>query len=371
MKQCPFCKASIPNDAVKCQFCGEWVTNISRNNMNSITGIYSALATKYEISEEIGRGGMAIVFKAIQKNLGRIVALKVINQNLVNDSEFLSRFHREAQLVARLNHSNIVHVYDEGIQNGYHYMAMEFLNGINLYNRIQKEQKLSIPEVITIGGQIANALQHAHSHGIIHRDIKSSNIIITQEGRAVLLDFGIAYAAFGLKLTKTGTIFGTPEYMSPEQAQGEKVDYRTDIYSLGVVLFECLSGHSPFKGDNPITIIHKVIHEVPPLLSDIRPDIPVKLARVINKALAKNPEQRYASAVKFAQELEQAGRAFSSGMFELQNLKDNTETLKINARPQSVQDIPQIIKIKFITALFIKITIITIIIIFIILSLRY
>ena len=196
---------------------------------------------------------MATVYKAIQKNLNRLVALKVVHPNLVHDTEFLNRFHREAQMAASLNHPNIVMIYDVGAINGVHFISMEYLEGEDLQTLIRRSGKISVDDTIHIIAPIAEALDYAHQMGLIHRDVKSANIMITKTRRAVLTDFGIAHPVSGTRLTLAGTIIGTPEYMSPEQAEGKQIDGRSDIFSLGIVMFECLTGTVPFKGDSPLT----------------------------------------------------------------------------------------------------------------------
>jgi len=290
------------------------------------TQVKLALASKYEIIEEIGRGGMASVYKAVQKNLNRTVALKVIHQNLIHDKEFLERFHREAQLAASLNHHNIVTIHDEGQENGVHYISMEYLDGEDLHHIIRRKGKLGLEETINIITPIAEALDYAHSKCVIHRDIKSSNIIITTKGKPVLTDFGIAHAATGTKLTQTGTIIGTPEYMSPEQAEGKEVDARSDLYSLGVVMYECLTGRVPFRGDNPITVIRKIIDEKPTEVKEIDQEIPDWLNNIETKLLSKNKTERYITG----KELSESLRAEKAG--KVQSTKDSDKTRKIDLK---------------------------------------
>jgi serine/threonine protein kinase len=262
---------------------------------NPETLIRQALGDRYEIGEVVGRGGMATVYRAVQKNLNRVVALKVIHQNLIHDTEFVSRFLREAQLSASLSHPNIVHVYDVGSVGSVHYMAMEFLEGNDLHQMVKQKGALDYDKVVNWMIPVSEALNYIHDRGLVHRDIKSSNIIITREGRPVLMDFGIAHAADGTKLTQTGTVIGTPEYMSPEQAQGKTVDHRSDLYSLGVVLYECLTGKVPFKGDNPLTTIHKVIYEEHISINHNNYNLPGWLGTIVQKLLAKDKNQRFIS----------------------------------------------------------------------------
>ena len=302
-RRCPYCDELIRYNAVKCKHCGSIITN-SENIINGVitpeTQVRIALSSKYEILEEIGRGGMASVYKAVQKNLNRHIALKVIHQNLIYDSEFLQRFHQESKLCASLTHPNIVTIHDEGVVNNVHYMAMEYLSGNDLQRIIKFNKKIIIDDAIKIIISVANALDYAHGKGLIHRDIKSANIFITNEGRTVLTDFGIAFATNSRKLTQTGSVIGTPEYMSPEQAKGLLSDSRSDIYSLGVVLFECLTGKLPFTSENPLTTIFKILNEKPPSARDLNKEVPQWLSTVVNKVLEKDPKQRFQTGKDFA-----------------------------------------------------------------------
>jgi serine/threonine protein kinase len=297
-KLCPYCSEEIKSTAIKCKHCGSMLSDAppSSGSIGGITLVRQALASRYEIIEEIGRGGMATVYLAVQKNLQRAVALKVIHQNLVHDSEFVARFHREAQVCASLQHPNIVTVYDEGEVSGVHFMAMELIDGLDLHHIIRQQGKIDVKQTLAWTAPIALAIEYAHNRGIIHRDIKSSNILVSNNGHPVLMDFGIAHAATGTRLTQTGLVIGTPEYMSPEQAEGKTIDHRTDIYSLGIVMYECLTGHVPFKADNPLSIIMKVVNEAPVPPVNVNKQIPPGLNDAILKAINKKPEDRFSMA---------------------------------------------------------------------------
>jgi TonB family protein len=304
-KRCPYCRELILADAIKCKHCGSMVGDVLPTAASDpTTAVKLALAAKYEIIEEVGRGGMAVVYKAKQRTLDRIVALKVLPEHFTQDREFLDRFHREARMASQLRHPHIVTIFDEGVENGVHYIAMEYLEGMDVHTMVRRRGRLSVEEAIGIVAPIAEALDYAHVAGVIHRDVKSSNIIVTKTSGPVLMDFGIAHAASGTKLTRTGTVIGTPEYMSPEQADGREVDARSDIYGLGVVLYEGLTGELPFRGDNPLTVINKVLHEEPRQPGEIREGIPEALENVVLRCLAKNPTQRYQTCEEMGKALE-------------------------------------------------------------------
>jgi len=304
-KHCPYCDEIIRANAIKCKHCGSILTDhaVPTGEITPESQVRAALANRFEILEEVGRGGMASVYKAVQKNLNRTVALKVIHKNLVHYKEFLERFHREAQLSASLNHPNIVTIYDQGSENGIHYISMEFLEGMDLHHIIRDKGRLPVDESINIIAPVAEALDYAHNKGIVHRDIKSSNIIITSDGRAILTDFGIAHAVTATKLTQSGMIIGTPDYMSPEQAISGQVDSQSDLYSLGVVLYECITGDLPFKGETPVSTIYKIINEKIEPINKTVPNAPKWIGTVINKILAKNKKQRFTTGKEFSKAL--------------------------------------------------------------------
>jgi len=302
-KRCPYCDEKIRINALKCKHCGSMLTETLPGFADAISFIRNALAARYEVMEEIGRGGMSIVYKAVQKNLKRTVALKILPQHFMHDREFLERFHREARSAAQLNHPNIITIYDEGIDNGVHYMAMEYITGKDLHTIIRNQGAIPPFQVKSWLLPVINGLYFAHSSGIIHRDIKSSNILVDRNGRAVLMDFGIVRGNDSAKLTQTGSVLGTPEYMSPEQAKGLGTDVRSDIYSMGVVLYESLTGRLPFKSDTLLGTLHMVTHDEAPLPRTIVPEIPEAFESIVMRCLARNPTERFTHCEELSQAL--------------------------------------------------------------------
>lgn len=257
---------------------------------------------RYQIKKELGRGGMATVYRAFDPMFDREVALKVLPRELLHNSQFQKRFTREAKTIAKLEHAVIVPVYDVGEDDGQPYFVMRIMSGGSLADTVAKGP-LSLEETAAILERIAGGLDYAHKKGVVHRDLKPGNILFDENGDPFLSDFGIAKLANlsqQTHLTGSGGIVGTPAYMSPEQAQGEEIDYRSDIYALGVILFEMLSGKLPFDSNTPMGIAVKHITEPVPHILDIRPDLPVMVEAVIEKSLAKSPEARYPNAASFS-----------------------------------------------------------------------
>lgn len=260
------------------------------------------LNKRYKLLRKIGTGGMADVYLAEDLLLDRQVAIKIMHPQLAEDPAFVERFKREARAVANLQHQNIVNVYDWGADEEIYYLVMEYLKGQNLKDFLNSRAPLTPDTVVDIASKICDALTEAHDHEIVHRDIKPQNIILTENGELKVTDFGIAKAA-SATMTQTGSILGTAHYISPEQALGRKVDVTSDIYSLGVLMYEMLTGDLPFRGDNPINIAMKHINEDPLSPSRLRDDIPPGLERVIMKALNKDPAYRYPSAAEMKEAL--------------------------------------------------------------------
>jgi len=262
---------------------------------------------RYRIQRKLGAGGMADVYLAEDQELGRRVAIKILNSRHGNDDQFIERFRREAKNAAALNHPNIVSIYDRGEAEDTYYIAMEFLDGRTLKELIVGRGAAPINVAIEYARQILSALRFAHRHGIVHRDIKPHNVLVDGEGRVKVTDFGIARAGTS-QMTETGSIVGTAQYLSPEQARGGEVDPRSDLYSLGVVLYELLTGKTPFDGETPVEIAMKHLSTTPKPPSKLRPDIPRDLDMVVMRALAKNPDARYQTADEMEADLERVAR---------------------------------------------------------------
>lgn len=262
----------------------------------------------YVLLEPIGHGGMAVVYRARQESLDRTVAIKVLSENLAASTEFMERFRREARTAASLRHPNVITVHDFGEdERGVPYLVLEYIGGPTLADLM--DAGLDDERIPDLLGQIAAGLDYAHARGVIHRDIKPGNVLMTEDGRAVLADFGLAWLLEGAHLTLTGGVIGTPEYMSPEQAAGNPIDHRSDVYALGVVLYEMLVGDRPFVAETPIGVLLMHLQDQAPSVLEARPDLPAAVGEVLRKALVKDPDQRYSSAGELA-------RAFSAAFTE-------------------------------------------------------
>jgi serine/threonine-protein kinase len=263
-----------------------------------MTQVGEVFAGRYEIERELARGGMADVYLARDRQLNRTVAVKVLLAEYARDPSFVERFRREAQNAAALDHPNIAEVYDWGNEGGTYFIVMEYVEGQSLRDIIRTEGPLPGVVAARLAAEIADALAVAHRHGVIHRDVKPGNVLITAAGQVKLTDFGIAANRYDASqgLTDTGLVMGTAAYFSPEQAQGHPVDGRSDVYSLGVVLFEMLTGTTPFTGESPVAIAMKHVRETPPAMNRLVPDVPAQLQSIVNAALTKDIAVRYQSA---------------------------------------------------------------------------
>src|SRR5919201_4389074 len=261
----------------------------------------------YRITNVIGRGGMSIVYSAEHVTLGRTVALKLLSPNLANDQSFRERFVRESQLAATLDHPNIIPIYDAGEAEGFLYIAMRYVEGRDLGSLLAHDGPLSLAQTLFYMEQGAGALDHAHDKGPVHRDVKPANMLIASPSdRLYLTDFGVAKQTSTSGLTKPGYFLGTFEYAAPEQIEGKSVDGRTDLYALGCVLYECLSGEPPFDAETEGSIIHAHLTESPPKLTAKRPDLSLAINDVITTAMAKSKEDRYPSCGEFARAIRNA-----------------------------------------------------------------
>ena len=263
------------------------------------------VADRYELNEVVGSGGMSSVYRAHDRVLERTVALKVLHDRLVAQTDVVDRFSREAKLVAGLSHHNIVAVIDRGEYAGSPFIVLEYVSGENLKQLLVRQGPLPVERALELTIEIAGGLAFAHQKGFVHRDVKPQNVLLNGKGEAKVTDFGIARPLEAQEgETQTGTVLGTCDYISPEQAQGRRVDERTDIYSLGIVLYELLTGKVPFTGENFVAVAMQHINAPTPPVTLERPEVPRRVEAAIDKALAKEPEDRFETMAAFAEELE-------------------------------------------------------------------
>jgi serine/threonine protein kinase len=262
------------------------------------------IAGRYEVQELVGHGGMSSVYKAHDSLLERNVALKVLHEQYNADEDFVERFKREARSVAQLQHPNIVTVIDRGEAEGRQYIVFEYIEGENLKELVVRKGRLDVREALEIALEVARGLAFAHQNGIIHRDVKPQNVLLNGDGKPKVTDFGIARSLDVDGMTQTGTVLGTSNYIAPEQASGNRVDAHSDVYALGAVLYELLAGEVPFPGESFVAVAMKHVHEPPPNLLDVRKDVPLRVAAAVDRALEKDPEQRFPTMAEFAAELE-------------------------------------------------------------------
>jgi serine/threonine-protein kinase len=294
---------------------------------------------RYEVEAPLGTGGMAEVWRGHDRVLNRTVAIKTLLPQFARDTSFVDRFRREAQAAARLNHPGIVSVYDSGTDGDTPYIVMQYIEGRTLADFLGSGKTLPPKQAAQIAQEIAEALGVAHAHGVIHRDIKPANVMITRDGKVLVMDFGIARLISGPETApQTSAVLGTASYLSPEQAQGQPVDARSDIYALGVVLYEMLTGRPPFTGDSPMAIAYKQVNATPPAPSSANPDVPPELDAVVMRALSKNPANRYQTGQEFADDLERArtgGQVMATPL-----LPAGGEATQVISRPQPTSVLP-------------------------------
>ncbi len=327
--KCPQCQTDISDDSRFCSKCGTPVSADERIVFSQTRTILrpmeelspeTLLAGKYRGLKVVGRGGMGIVYMAEDTKLKRHVALKFLPPELVQSTEARERFVLEARAAAALSHPNICTIYEIHDEGEKPFIAMEFIDGQSLKAKMAKSP-LSLEEALDLAVQVSEGLEEAHGKGIIHRDIKSANIMVTNKGQAKVMDFGLAKVKGGTLLTREGTTLGTVAYMSPEQALGKDLDQRTDIWSLGVVLYEMLSGRLPFTGDHEASILYTVVHEEPKPLKAVKPDVAPELQHVVSRALKKNPEARYSSAAEMGKDIQKFQDSLRAGEMKAFSLR--------------------------------------------------
>ena len=283
------------------------------------------IAERYELEIVVGQGGMSTVYKAHDSLLERNVALKVLHQQYNEDEDFVERFKHEARSVAQLQHPNIVTVIDRGEEDGRQYIVFEFIDGENLKELVVRKGRLDVRDALEIALETARGLAFAHERGLIHRDVKPQNVLLNGDGRAKVTDFGIARSLdVEHGVTQTGTILGTSNYIAPEQASGQPVDAHTDVYSLGIVLYEMLTGEVPFPGESFVAIAMKHIQEPSPNVLDVRGDVPLRVASMVDRALEKDPQHRFPTMDAFAAEIE-------ASLAELDRGEDGAVTMVVPA----------------------------------------
>jgi serine/threonine protein kinase len=293
---------------------------------------------RYEVIEKIGAGGMAIVYKAKDLLLNRVVTIKVLRDQFVTDDDFIRRFRREAQSAASLSHPNIVSIYDVGKDGDLEYIVMEYIEGRNLKEIIREYAPLNTEQTLHLARQLGEALSHAHEHSIIHRDIKPQNILITEDGRAKVTDFGIARAVSSATVTHTGDIVGSVHYLSPEQAKGVLSNEQSDIYSLGIIIYELLTGKVPYDGETPIAIALKHLQEQPIPPCKLNPRIEPELEAVVMKAISKSPDTRYSSVSELLEDIQKVQAGYKVNRVINKDITDNDATQIHKSLVQEVND---------------------------------
>jgi len=294
-------------------------------------GVESAQLGRYVIQSELGRGAMGVVYKALDSVLERPVAVKTVNISLERDhaDKYEQRFYQEARAAGALNHPNIVTIHDVGKAGDVVFMAMEYIEGVELRSLIGEGRPLRVAQALTIAAQVAEGLAYAHQRGVVHRDIKPANIMVVANGPVKITDFGIARMRGTGDLTQTGMLLGSPKYMSPEQVIGKRADHRSDIFSLGVILYEMLCGAAPFNGENVTALMYQIVNFVPPAPSSVNREVPQLLDYIVAKMLAKPLEERYQDAAEVARDLREAERQLSTPTSDTQALRASSTTLAL------------------------------------------
>lgn len=316
-QKCPKCQSDNPATATFCADCGTQLPSIEDIEVTETmetpkeeltTG--STFAGRYQIIEELGKGGMGRVYKVLDNETNEKIALKLIKPEIAADKKIVERFRNELTTARKIAQKNVCRMYDLGKEKGSYYITMEYISGQDLKGLIRQTGQLTVGKAVSISKQICGGLTEAHDLGVVHRDLKPNNIMIDQGGNAKIMDFGIARAVKGKGITGSGVMIGTPQYMSPEQVEGKDVDQRSDLYSLGIILYEMLTARVPFEGDTPLTVGVKQKTEIPKEPKELNPQIPDDLNRVILKCLEKNQENRYQSAGELRSELERIEKGF-------------------------------------------------------------
>jgi len=335
--KCPKCQHENPDDILYCGHCAAPLKSaedvpITKTLITPEDRLQkgSTLSGRYKIIEELGRGGMGVVYKAEDTKLKRTVALKFLPPEMTHITEVHERFMREAQAAAALDHPNICTVYEFADAEDKAFISMAFIEGQSLKKKIETGA-LEMEKAIKIAAQVVEGLQEAHTKGVVHRDIKSANIMVTEKDQAKIMDFGLARMTGGTLLTKEGSTMGTVAYMSPEQASGEEVDHRTDIWSLGVVLYEMFSGQLPFKGEHEQSVVYAILNKKPKPITDLRSELPVSIGQVVSKALEKDPDERYQHLEELLDDL----KSISAGIVP-EEIKVRLRKAKLHRRKRAI-----------------------------------